>query len=110
MRLRDLACAFCLADRSALRFDRKGRPYFSCAACGARSFLPNLRDAVRHLANVEPLIRARAEQLATDDDAARRAVDNETAIGRALRAQISAPATAAADTSDATAAAKEAVR
>ena len=55
MRLRDLTCAFCLSERSALRFDKKGRPYFSCGACGTRCFVPALREAVRHLAIVEPL-------------------------------------------------------
>ena len=35
-----LACIFCLApDASELRADRKGRPFFLCTACGARTFL-----------------------------------------------------------------------
>ncbi len=92
MRLRDLTCAFCLSERSALRFDRKGRPYFTCGACGARSFLPALREAVRHLALVEPLLHARVEQLALDPADASRAVEREAAVSSSFAALLRAPA------------------
>ena len=33
-------CLYCLApDAYELRADKKGRPYFMCAVCGARTFL-----------------------------------------------------------------------
>lgn len=95
MRLRDLTCAFCFAERSALRFDRKSRPYFTCAACGARSFLTSMREAVRHLALVEPLVRARAEQIGQDEDAAAKAAAHESGVAAAFRAVL-APSTSPA--------------
>lgn len=92
MRLRDLTCAFCFAERSALRFDRKSRPYFTCGACGARSFLTSMHDAVRHLALVEPLVRARVEQIEQDADAATKAAEHESRVAAAFRAAL-APST-----------------
>lgn len=88
MRLRDLTCAFCLSERSALRFDKKGRPYFSCGACGTRCFVPALREAVRHLAIVEPLLHARVEQLAADADDARCTHEREVAVSTAFASMM----------------------
>ena len=59
-------CVFCLAGNGAeVRFDKKGRPYVSCRACGARSFLPSIH-AMRGLAVGPQLL---------DDALARRATD-----------------------------------
>lgn len=90
MRTRDLVCVFCLARASALRFDRKGRPYFSCGACGSRAFLVALRDAVRTIALVQPLVEARVDEIEQDGDAGARAAALEAQVARALRAQLQA--------------------
>lgn len=66
MQTSDLVCPFCVSARSALKFDRKSRPYFACKGCGARSFLIAIRDAVRSLAVVQPLLAARLEELEAD--------------------------------------------
>jgi hypothetical protein len=88
MQTRDLQCPFCLGAHSALRFDRKSRPYFTCLACGARSFLPSLRDAIRSIALVQPLLVAQAEELEGDPDARARAAERERLVGDSLRERL----------------------
>lgn len=90
MRMRDLTCAFCMTARSALRFDRKGRPYFTCGGCGARCFLTSLGEAVRHLALVEPLVRARVEQIDDDKAEASTASEQEAIVAAAFQAALGA--------------------
>lgn len=105
MRMRDLSCAYCMSARSALRFDRKGRPYFTCGGCGARSFLTSLGDAVRHLALVEPLVQARAEQIDANKAEASAASEQEALVTAAFQAAASggvAPAPAYGPTVDMT--------
>lgn len=102
MKLDDATCAFCLGDRASLRFDRKGRPYVACQSCGARAFLVSLRDAVRWLAIVQPLLSARAEELAADADSAARATQMEARVAGALRAILAAVPRAPATTVTAT--------
>lgn len=102
MQLADHTCPFCLGGRSCLRFDRKGRPYFSCGACGARSFLVALRDAVRSIALVQPMLAARAEELAEDPDAMAAAHASEARVAAALRVVLSSPVQGATNTADKT--------
>jgi transposase-like protein len=98
MRTRDLVCPYCLASASALRFDRKGRPYFSCSGCGARAFLTALRSAVRSLALVQPMLAARVEEIELNQDARARAHALEGQVAVALRAQMRSRADATATT------------
>ena len=58
-------CCFCLAANSSqLKFDKRGRPYLTCALCRTRSFFSTL-DALRGPAIVpqvlESLLDARAK-------------------------------------------------
>jgi len=87
MRLRDLTCAFCLADRASLRVDVKGRPYLTCT-CGTRCFIPHLRDAVRFLATTESLLRAHGDMIATDKEFAAKAAAREAEVSRAFAAML----------------------
>lgn len=91
MRLTDHTCAFCFADRAALRFDRKSRPYVACGACGARAFLVGMREAVRWLAIAQPLLTARAEELTGDPEASARARQQEARVAAALRTVLAPP-------------------
>jgi hypothetical protein len=90
MKTRDLVCLYCLAHASSLRFDKKGRPYFTCGACGSRAFLVGLRDAVRSIALVQPLVAARVEEIEQDADARGRAATLEAQVANALRAHLRA--------------------
>jgi hypothetical protein len=66
----DLAfgCPFCMGATSLdLKFDRKGRPYASCRACGTRAFLRG-EMAMNGLAIVSPLVQATSERMRTDSE------------------------------------------
>jgi hypothetical protein len=73
------ACPFCLAPYgAALKFDKRGSPYTSCANCGSRAFLRTrasllglvaLTDAIREIAariESEPETQAAYQQLLDD--------------------------------------------
>ncbi len=96
MRTRDLVCYFCMSDSCSLKSDRRGRPYLTCGACGARSFIVAWRDAVRSLALVQPLVAARAEEIQSDRAAATAAAGLESQVGAALRAMLQAQPDASA--------------
>ncbi len=110
MKTRDLVCPYCLAHASSLRFDRKGRAYFTCGACGSRAFVVALCNAVRSIALVQPLLAARVEEIEQDADARGRAAMIEAQVANALRAQLrarpDAPSAEVADTALAAAVAR----
>jgi len=36
-----MRCLFCFSDGARIKFDKKGRPYFSCSLCSHRIFFYN---------------------------------------------------------------------
>ena len=90
MKFRDLTCPFCWEDRTELRWDIKGRPYFTCRACSARTFVPAPREAVRFIASTEPVLRAQREAVITDKAVATRVAEREAACAAALSATLRA--------------------
>ena len=70
MLLNDCPCLFCLNTSTArLGLDKKGRPFFHCVGCGARSFLPSFSPALNGVALLTPFVRAIADEMATSRDA-----------------------------------------
>jgi hypothetical protein len=75
----DYPCLYCLqVDSAHLRFDKNGRPYVVCDACGTRSFMKNMRclrgvalmmhsarDILERCAQ-SPEVRADAERVIVD--------------------------------------------
>ncbi len=62
----DHPCLFCLQPESAhVRFDKRSNPYIVCDACGARTFLKNMR-ALRGFALFSPIAQDVIERLRTD--------------------------------------------
>jgi hypothetical protein len=69
MLLTDTACLFCLNPSTArLGLDKKGRPFFHCVGCGARSFLPSFSPCLNGVALLTPWVRAIVDEMATNRD------------------------------------------
>jgi hypothetical protein len=66
MLISDSPCLFCLNTSTArLGLDKKGRPFFHCVGCGARSFLPSFSPGLNGIALLTPFVRAISEEMAT---------------------------------------------
>jgi|HubBroStandDraft_1064217.scaffolds.fasta_scaffold556051_2 hypothetical protein len=64
MLLTDTACLFCLNPSTArLGLDKKGRPFFHCVGCGARSFLPSFSPCLNGVALLTPWVRAIVDEM-----------------------------------------------
>ena len=61
-------CVYCLTGNSAeVRFDKRGKPYTTCRACGSRSFFQSIH-ACRGLAVMPELLEEAMRRRETDKD------------------------------------------
>jgi hypothetical protein len=94
-------CQFCLQPESAhVRFDKRSNPYVVCDACGARTFLKNMR-ALRGFALVSPLTRDLIETLRKDQAAFDRAEQTTHAFLAGIRSKLDAASSRAPTTTTA---------
>lgn len=63
MSLRKTTCFLCLVpDAMEIRFDRKGKPFLRCCACGSRTFMSSVL-CWKGLALMRPMIEALLQQM-----------------------------------------------
>ena len=61
-------CVYCLTGNSAeVRFDKRGKPYTTCRACGSRSFFQSIH-ACRGLAVMPELLEEAMRKREVDQD------------------------------------------
>ncbi len=57
-------CLFCLApDAMSVKFDRRGKPFLRCFACGVRAFMPSFQS-LNGVAILTPYAESVVEQMA----------------------------------------------
>jgi hypothetical protein len=62
----DHVCLFCLAPGAmSLKFDRRGKPFLRCFACGVRAFMPCLQ-ALSGVAILTPYAESVVARMAAD--------------------------------------------
>ena len=93
-------CVYCLTGNSAeIRFDKRGKPYTTCRACGARSFFQSIH-ACRGLA-VMPELLEEAMRRRESDQGYRQEFDEKIAamvvqVTSALAMPVAPPQTSIA--------------
>jgi DNA-directed RNA polymerase subunit RPC12/RpoP len=92
--LREFTCHYCLAPEAAhFRFDKHGRPYVVCDACGTRVFMKSLR-CLRGPALVTPLVEAMMKRLTTNADDYAQAEQTAESFVQAMKARLAGVANA----------------
>lgn len=85
-------CIYCLTGNSAeVRFDKRGKPYTTCRACGSRSFFQSIH-ACRGLAVMPELLEEAMRKRETDRDYCTQFDAKIAAMVSQVTSALSAPA------------------
>ena len=85
-------CVYCLTGNSAeVRFDKRGKPYTTCRACGSRSFFQSIH-ACRGLAVMPELLEEAMRKREVDQDYRTRFDDKIAAMVAQVSNALAAPA------------------
>ena len=85
-------CVYCLTNNSAeIRFDKRGKPYTTCRACGSRSFFQSIH-ACRGLAVVPDLLEEAMRKREMDKDFCKEFDDKIAAMVSNVTNMLAAPA------------------
>lgn len=85
-------CVYCLTGNSAeMRFDKRGKPYTTCRACGSRSFFQSIH-ACRGLAVMPELLEEAMRKRETDKAYCARFDSKIAAMVAQVTSALSAPA------------------
>ena len=85
-------CVYCLTSNSAeVRFDKRGKPYTTCRACGSRSFFQSIH-ACRGLAVMPELLEEAMRKREVDQDYRTQFDDKIAAMVAQVSSVLAAPA------------------
>ena len=85
-------CVYCLTGNSAeIRFDKRGKPYTTCRACGSRSFFQSIH-ACRGLAVMPDLLEDAMRKRENDKDYCKEFDDKIAAMVSHVSGVLAAPA------------------
>ena len=85
-------CVYCLTGNSAeIRFDKRGKPYTTCRACGSRSFFQSIH-ACRGLAVMPDLLEEAMRRREKDKDYCKQFDDKIEAMVSHVTRVLEAPA------------------
>ena len=84
-------CVYCLTNNSAeIRFDKRGKPYTTCRACGSRSFFQSIH-ACRGLAVMPDLLEEAMRKREMDKDFCKEFDDKIAAMVSQVTNMLAAP-------------------
>jgi hypothetical protein len=85
-------CVYCLTNNSAeVKFDKRGKPYTTCRACGSRSFFQSIH-ACRGLAVMPDLLEEAMKRRERDKDYCKEFDDKIAAMVAQVSGLLAAPA------------------
>lgn len=58
-----MRCIYCCQDMMELRWDKRGRPYLICAACGVRAFVRSLRAVAAYAVTADLICAQNTQQM-----------------------------------------------
>ncbi len=89
--MRDRVCLFCLAPEAmSVKFDRRGKPFLRCYACGVRAFMPSLQ-ALNGVAILTPYAESVVDRMAHDPTYASAKRQEVATMVDAIRARLTTP-------------------